>query len=138
MVKKGMPYPLMIHSPKAMMSLIRAIVFPSTEAKKYIKYLQEIALVNKLRFGSQQKIRMDVLVCPRDRREIDAHNFTKVLLDAMEQAGVFVNDSQVEHLTARLGPVVKEGKLVVNMWEFTTDKNELLKAALEGYGGGQA
>jgi len=106
-----------IKSFKDLMMNIRAMTFPSDDAKNYIKYLTELSLVNRWKYFSDKKLRVDMMVCPRDRRVIDAHNYSKVLLDAMQTAGMFIDDNQVVELTVVLGPIVKGGNIIVDMWE---------------------
>ena len=103
------------------------LTYPSTDAQKYIKHLGEIAIQRGFRFRTEKPLRMDVLVCPRDRREVDAHNYSKCLCDAMEQVGVYENDSQIQDLRERLGPVIKGGRMIVSLWETEPDRDALLK-----------
>lgn len=129
MPKKGSKYPMVLTSMKHMFSMIRSIQFPSSDAKDYVKWMTEYALQKGFRFHSEKPLRMDVVVCPRNRAAIDAHNYSKVLLDAFEQVGVYVDDAQVEDLRVRMGPVIKGGRLVVSLWEISPNHDEVLKDA---------
>lgn len=127
MVKKGTQFPLYIRSFKELFTKIRATTFPSDDAKAYIKSMKEYAIQRGFMFNTDKPLRVDVVVCPRDRREIDAHNYTKVLLDAFEQAGVVVDDSQCIDVRVRIGPIIKGGRVVVSMWEIQSDPDAVLK-----------
>lgn len=129
MVKKGTSFPMVVRSFKELMGKIRCMTFPSTAAKDYFKWIKEHAIQRGYRFGTQKMLRLDLVVCPRDRRKIDAHNYSEVMLDAFQEAGVYEDDSQIEELRVRLGPVVKEGCIIVSLWEITPDHNAILKEA---------
>lgn len=51
------------------------------------------------------RLRMTVEVCYRDRRAIDLDNRVKPLQDALEMAGAYLNDSQIDDLWVVRGPV---------------------------------
>ena len=56
-----------------------------------------------------------VTVHPPDRRRRDLDNAMKALLDALEHGGAYEDDSQIDHLDIRRGPVVREGKVAVQI-----------------------
>ena len=58
-----------------------------------------------------------VHVFPPDRRKRDLDNALKCLLDSLQHAGVFVDDSQIDDLRIRRGPVVPAGKVLVFITE---------------------
>lgn len=107
-----------------------AVTYVSKEAKAYRLAIAELALIKRFRFWTEKSLYMKILVCPPANRG-DCHNYGKVLLDAMQDAGVFVNDSQVE-VEIRRGPVINGGRVVVSLWEITPDRQALLTSALRG------
>ncbi len=127
MVKKGTQFPLYIRSFRELFTKIRATTFPTDEAKAYIKSMKECAIQRGFMFNTEKPLRVDIVVCPRDRREIDCTNYEKVLLDAFEQAGVYGNDSQCIDVRTRIGPIIKGGRVVVSMWEIQSDPDAVLK-----------
>jgi crossover junction endodeoxyribonuclease RusA len=126
---KGMKFPFYATDMRVVYSKFRVAKVPTEEAKAYCKLIAELALQKNFRFFTDKPLRMDVVVCPRDRREIDAHNYTKVLFDALEQAGVYVNDSQVIDSRTRVGPIIKGGRVCISLWETQADPDAVLKEA---------
>ena len=55
---------------------------------------------------------------PPDRRRRDLDNIQKPVLDALEHAGVYEDDSQIDLLLTRRGEPVKGGRLDVRIDEF--------------------
>lgn len=60
-------------------------------------------------------IAVQVDVHPPDRRRRDLDNVLKALLDALEAAGVYENDSQIVRLVAEKRERVEGGKAVVRV-----------------------
>jgi crossover junction endodeoxyribonuclease RusA len=126
---KGLKFPVTFYTLQAIYKAIRTASVPGKEAKAYCALIGELALQKSFRFFTTKPLRMDVVVCPRDRREIDAHNYTKVLLDALEQAGVYEDDSQVIDLRTRVGPIIKGGRVVISLLEVSVDPQAVLTEA---------
>lgn len=129
MVVKGTKFPLTATSMQHLYKLVRLMNVPTEDNKLYCKRIGEMALQRGFRFFTSKPLRMEVVVCPRDRRSIDAHNYAKVLLDALEQAGLYEDDAQVEELRVRMGSVIKGGRVVVSLWEIAPDRDAILKEA---------
>lgn len=129
MVVKGTKFPLTFRSMKEIYGKIRTLNVRGDQAKEYLKTLTEYAIQRGFRFHSEKPLRMDVVVCPRDRREIDAHNYTKALLDIFQDIGVYADDHQVIDLRTRMGPVIKGGRLVISLWEIDADPDAVFKEA---------
>ncbi len=66
--------------------------------------------------GGRIALAMDAF--PPDRRRRDLDNLQKPVLDALEHAGVYEDDSQVDLLITRRRDPVKAGKLEVHIEEF--------------------
>ena len=60
-----------------------------------------------------QELEVFVTLYPPDKRRRDLDNPMKALLDAMEHAGVYEDDSQIVKLTIEKRPPVKGGKCCV-------------------------
>ena len=50
------------------------------------------------RFGAEKRLYLSVAVFPPDRRKRDLDNLGKCLCDALTHAGVYDDDSQIDHL----------------------------------------
>ncbi len=85
----------------------------------------EEALLEQLGAGWRTHIDPDTRVavrinaCPPDHRRRDLDNLLKPTLDALEHALVFTDDSQVDDLHIRRAPVVKGGRLHLDIQEAT-------------------
>jgi len=62
-----------------------------------------------------QRLKVYVELNPPDRRIRDLDNYAKSLLDALCQAGIFVDDEQIDHLTLVRGELVKGGQCLVRI-----------------------
>ena len=69
---------------------------------------------------------VDMDVYPRSRRRYDVDNLAKATLDALTNAGIWVDDSQVVSLCMTKRDVVKGGQIVlrVSRWEQTDPVSE--------------
>ena len=85
---------------------------------QYRADVQEYVLQNRLNKGVREPLRMIMLVTAPDRRERDLDNIYKPLLDALEHACVFLNDSQVKaHNTIFAQEAEKPGRLEIILEE---------------------
>ena len=55
------------------------------------------------------KLKVEITLYPPDKRKRDLDNYTKATLDALTHAGVWDDDSQIDHLTIKRGIIVKPG-----------------------------
>jgi crossover junction endodeoxyribonuclease RusA len=58
----------------------------------------------------------------KDRRKSDIDNRIKSLLDALVQAGLFDDDSQVDELHVYSGEIIRQGKAIVTISEVENKK----------------
>ena len=63
--------------------------------------------------GGRIALAMDAF--PPDRRRRDLDNIQKSVLDALERAGVYEDDSQIDLLLTRRRDVVRNGRLLVDV-----------------------
>lgn len=64
------------------------------------------------------RLSVEVLLYPPDKRRRDIDNFgTKSILDALQNAGVYRDDSQIDELVIKRVRVEKGGVAVVRIWE---------------------
>jgi len=80
--------------------------------------VQEYVLRNRLNKGIREPLVMSMDFYAPDRRERDLDNHYKPLIDALEHACVFLNDSQIKgHVTIMHEEIIKGGKVVVGLQE---------------------
>jgi len=85
----------------------------SQEAREYRAAVVE--LVNQaIPFTDRLKVVMHAF--PPDRRKRDLDNLIKSVQDSLQHAGVYVDDSQIDHLSIHRCCVVKGGKMLVEVW----------------------
>jgi len=90
-------------------------VLISKEGREYKKIIKEIidGLPKKIETLEGRLVVVVSLHAPT-RRKYDLDNRCKSLLDALEEAEVFLNDEQIDHLTVRRGEYFKnDGKALV-------------------------
>jgi crossover junction endodeoxyribonuclease RusA len=80
--------------------------------------VQEYVLRNRLNKGYREPLVMGMDFYPPDRRQRDLDNHYKPLIDALEHACVFLDDSQIKsHVTIMHEEIIKGGKVVVSLQE---------------------
>ena len=85
------------------------------------EYRQAVIDSFRLQFPDHKPMtgRLSVFVelFPRDRRKTDVDNYAKPLLDGMTHAGVWLDDSQIDHLTLFRSAIVTGGACTVTVEE---------------------
>ena len=66
------------------------------------------------------KLRVSMVLFPRDKRKIDIDNRIKAVLDALQDAGVFSDDFQVDELSIVRGKTIKGGAIRVLIEQIET------------------
>lgn len=81
-------------------------------------YLCNREVLKAERFGAGQRLHVSVAAFAPDRRKRDLDNLNKCLLDALTHAGVYVDDSQIDHLELIRKQVQnKAGRVIVTIEE---------------------
>ena len=88
----------------------------SREGRKYRKAVEVHVMLKQLK-PLQGPIALDIRIYPPDRRKRDLDNAQKALLDSMQHAGVFEDDSQVVKITAEKCGPVRGGRVCVRISE---------------------
>lgn len=100
----------------SVMGLLRSKTFMSeylTErAKEYRENVATIVAAHNLALRLTEPLRMEVRFYPPDRRKRDLSNIYKCVEDAMQAAGVFEDDYQIEEHVARREKEIVAGGLV--------------------------
>jgi crossover junction endodeoxyribonuclease RusA len=95
------------------------------EGKAFKQAVQEYVLVNKVPKFRDRKLKITMVISPRDKRKIDIDNRIKAVLDALQKADVFHDDFQVDHLEMIRGEVIKGGQLLVTIEEVPPINSEV-------------
>ena len=74
-----------------------------------------IAVYNAKQMGLAGRLNMEVYLFPPDKRKRDIDNVLKPLLDAMEHAGCYENDSQIDKLCVTRREVTPQGSCYVEI-----------------------
>jgi crossover junction endodeoxyribonuclease RusA len=64
------------------------------------------------KFGDR-KLKVTMILRPRDKRKVDIDNRIKAVFDSLEDAGVFDDDFQIDHLEMIRGEPIKGGLIRV-------------------------
>lgn len=81
------------------------------EYKKMIGYLSKSWKYDVL----LDRIDLDIVVFPPDKRKRDLDNLTKILIDALEEAKLFIDDSQIDRINIERGEIVKQGLVLLDL-----------------------
>ena len=65
----------------------------------------------------QGRLAISIRVCAPTHRRLDIDNFAKSALDALQIAGIYQDDSQIDDLRIYRGPVIEAGALHVQIEE---------------------
>lgn len=72
------------------------------------------------------RLAVHVEVWPPDRRRRDLDNVAKALLDALEHAGAYRDDAQIDRLLIERRDVAAEGRIVVGITEIETHEAQAI------------
>ena len=122
MIKLTLPWPPSINHAK---HFWRGRVVTSKAAVAYRKAVADEVL-QSYRGQSLGKARLEVHVqaFPPDRRKRDLDNIQKVLIDALQAAGLFDDDEQIDYLSILRGHRLEGGMLNVQITEKLNGKGE--------------
>lgn len=85
---------------------------------KVIKFKHEVALIkiiHKIQKIPKEKLLLELQIYPPDKRKRDTDNLGKAICDALQDAGIFDDDFQVEILLMQRNEVLKPGKVDVKI-----------------------
>jgi crossover junction endodeoxyribonuclease RusA len=85
----------------------------SAKGREFREAVQAFVIENNISKFGDKKLKLTLILRPRDKRKIDIDNRIKAVLDALEHAGVFDNDFQVDHIEMIRGEQIKGGLLHV-------------------------
>lgn len=86
-------------------------------AAQGLKFRRDVAAATEGVQKLHGRIRLTLLVCPPDKRKRDLDNVCKATLDALQHAGLYEDDSQIDELRIVRGNKVDGGLLFVELEE---------------------
>ena len=90
----------------------------SKAGREFKLQVQDYVLDNAVPKMGQKRLQMQVTLYPRDKRKQDIDNRIKALWDALTDAGVYEDDSQIDLLIVQRGEIKKGGGCLVLIEEF--------------------
>ena len=86
----------------------------SPRARSFRQYVIDSMPKNWTPFLGRLKLFIELY--PSSRRQLDIDNFNKSLMDSLEHAGAYINDSQVDELiVVRKNVIPKTGKVIITL-----------------------
>ncbi len=90
-------------------------VLISEQGRKYRRLVQGLALEQKAAVRLPGRLRVRIFAHPPDKRKRDLDNLLKALLDSIQHAGVYQDDSQIDDLWITREAVEPNGVVFVNI-----------------------
>ena len=93
----------------------------SKGGRDYKTAVQEYVTQNNIPKLGNQRLAAIIKIFPRDKRAIDLDNRIKALLDALQDAGVFDDDSQFDEITITRGVIKSGGQCTIILATFENE-----------------
>ncbi len=94
----------------------KPITYKTRDAKKYCESVGWICKTAR-KFSAEAEVIMDITLHPPTAQRRDADNFNKGVWDSLVEAGVLVDDCQVQSFRVTKGAVQPGGCVIVKIWE---------------------
>lgn len=85
----------------------------SKAGRQFKTDVQEYIINNNIPKFGDKKLKVTMILRPRDKRKVDIDNRIKAVLDSLEDAGVFDDDFQIDHIEMIRGEPIKGGLIRV-------------------------
>jgi crossover junction endodeoxyribonuclease RusA len=85
----------------------------SKAGREFKLQVQDYVIEHNVPKMGDKRLQMQVTIYPRDRRKQDIDNRIKALWDALADAGVYEDDSQIDVLIVQRGEIRKGGGCLV-------------------------
>lgn len=89
----------------------------SKRGRLYKESVLRAVLTQRGQIRTTQRLEVDIMLHPPDRRRRDLDNLCKAIQDAMQNAGVFIDDSQIDKLALTRSTIEKGGLAIVTVKE---------------------
>ena len=110
MVLLNLPYPPSVNT---YYRRGRFATYLSQAGRKYKEDVAEALIEQSAPKLGDAKLKISMILRPRDKRKIDIDNRIKAVLDSLQDAGLFDDDYQIDELSIIRGEPIKDGRLVV-------------------------
>jgi crossover junction endodeoxyribonuclease RusA len=91
-------------------------VLVSKAGRQYRETIKKIVVASGLKITLRGGVGLEIVAYPPDKRRRDLDNILKSLLDAMQHAGVFEDDNQINQIWLRRGvPKDDDGSVSVRV-----------------------
>ncbi len=67
--------------------------------------------------GFAGRLSVELIACPPNRARHDLDNLAKGLLDALQHAGLYLDDAQIDRLVIERGDVIRGGQVLATITE---------------------
>lgn len=95
--------------------------FPSTNAFYWLTALQIRVEGLCGLFSGDIRLQVAIMLNPPDKRRHDVDNRCKLILDALQRGGLFVDDYQVARLIVERGVIIPGGMVAVTVSEMSNE-----------------
>ena len=95
---------------------LRGRVLVSEEGKRYKAMVRRAVLASRsTAFSDLDRLCVEILAYPPDRRSRDLDNILKPLIDSLMGAGLFPDDSQIDRILITRQAIAKPGRVEVSI-----------------------
>ena len=117
MLVLSLPLPPSVNSYR---TVYRGMMRLSKEGRAFKAAVADYVVEYRVPKLGDSKLRVSMVLFPRDKRKIDIDNRIKAVLDALQDAGVFNDDFQVDELSIVRGKTIKGGAIRVLIEQIET------------------
>jgi crossover junction endodeoxyribonuclease RusA len=96
----------------------------SKGGRDYKIAIQEYVTVNNLPKFGQERLKASITIFPRDKRKQDLDNRLKSLLDSLQDAGLYEDDSQFDKIYISRGIIKKGGGCTITISTLNRTEHE--------------
>ena len=93
----------------------------SAGGRAYKLLVQEYVATHNLPKFGDARLAASITIFPRDRRAIDLDNRIKGILDSLEEAGLYNDDSQFDRIIIQRGAIKPNGGCTITIYAYSPD-----------------
>jgi crossover junction endodeoxyribonuclease RusA len=87
----------------------------SDAGHKFKSEVSDYVVENQIPKFGDARLRVKIILRPRSKARHDLDNYFKALLDALQDSGVYNDDSQIDYLEMSRGEVIKGGRIIISI-----------------------